>query len=155
MAQCLGGTWCCGSTSEDCCGKNEGFKLATAISPYIVQRIQKNWLGIGLGVALGVALLGNVVVGLLSFRLYRTTRGSAGGQRSGTSDDTRSRTRAIEDSQSSGRSDGTWISNHTSHIELSPQSMIYEAQEGTELAELDGDYRRVSSAFEAKAKEGV
>jgi hypothetical protein len=31
--------------------------------------------------------------------------------------------------------------------------MICEVPEGTELAELDGDYKRVSSAFEAKAKE--
>jgi hypothetical protein len=73
LTKCLDGTWCCGSTSEDCCRKNEGFKLATAISPYKVQRTQKNWLGIGLGVVLGVALLGNAAVGLLSFRLYRTT----------------------------------------------------------------------------------
>lgn len=35
------------------------------------------------------------------------------GQRSGTLDDTGSRTRAMEDSQRSGRSDGTWISNRT------------------------------------------
>ena len=153
MTKCLDGTWCCGSTSEDCCSKNEGFKLAATISPYIIQRTQENWLGIGLGVALGVVLLGSAAVGILSFRLYRTRRRSTDSPEGGISDETRPRTRAIEDSQRSGRSDGTWISNRTSHIELSPHSMIYEVQEGTELVELDGDYKRVSSAFEAKAKE--
>lgn len=154
MTQCLDGTWCCGSTSEDCCSKNEGFKLATAISPYIVQRTQNNWLGIGFGIALGVVLVGNAAVGLLCFRLYGTTRGSVAFQRSGASDDIGSRTRAVEHGQRTGRSDGTWIGNRTSHVELSPQSVIYEAAEGTELAELDGDYKRVSSALEAKARDG-
>lgn len=63
MTLCVDGTWCCSVKNQTCCSRNLGFKLAPTIAPYIVKKDQKNWLGIGLGIILGIVLLVDAAIG--------------------------------------------------------------------------------------------